>query len=347
MISRNPALTPLSLIAALALSAAAGVQPPAGDLRAATLADLKPHPQPSKTYNEFWTYQFYFDNNVQAVLNFSRVNAGTFKSPVCGSDLGLMGFRGKNYVVAREYDRSNFVFDDAQNKLSVHENIWFKGKPPEEHCIHFATTKKGVSYYLDLKFSDMTPGKVWGDGVFKEGGDVVGIFVHIPYAKVKGRLAINNDTMEVSGRAYMDHTYQTDLAPKIVKAGFRYVSLDGPLNTGYYMQPVSGTLPIGYGLKEEGGTTKLLKPARLTALGSTELLDMPVPTPLQIDLQDGTKNILKREDNRYRISFLAEFNWLEKRAIRAVMGGEVKTFKGVGKLDDAQRVSYDFFMVDD
>jgi hypothetical protein len=54
---------------------------PKGDLRPAVLADLKPHRSGSKTYNEFWTYHILLDGNIQAYLNFSRVNLGSFKAP--------------------------------------------------------------------------------------------------------------------------------------------------------------------------------------------------------------------------------------------------------------------------
>jgi hypothetical protein len=333
-------------IAFLALAGWSAVQTPTGDLRTATMADLKPHPSSSKTYNEFWTYQFYFEGDIQACLNFSRVNAGSFKSPVCGADLGIIGLKGRNFVVAREYDKSNFIFTDSLSQLRVHENIWFQGKLPEEHRVHFVTTKRGVSYYLDLAFTDILPGKVWGDGIFKVDGDQVGIFIHIPYAKVSGRMAVNGDTMDVKGRAYMDHTYQTDLAPKLVNGGYRYVSRTPPLNVGYFLQPNSGTLPVGYGLKEENGSLRLMKPSALKTLTTARSLDVTVPSTLEIDFKDSTKTVLKRDDERYRLSFLWEFNWLEKRAIRAVMGGEVKTFKGMGTLDSSQHVGYDFFVVD-
>jgi hypothetical protein len=80
------------LVSGLPAGAAEHIQLPTGDLRAAVLTDLKPHHSGSKTYNEFWTYHFLLDGNVQAVLNFSRVNLGSFKAPVCGADLTLMGF---------------------------------------------------------------------------------------------------------------------------------------------------------------------------------------------------------------------------------------------------------------
>ncbi|MEO7424372.1 MAG: hypothetical protein ABI036_04245, partial [Fibrobacteria bacterium] len=183
------------LAMAAPLRAAEHVQLPTGDLRSAVLTDLKPHASGSKTYNEFWTYHFYLEGNIQVVLNFSRVNLGSFKAPVCGADLTVLGFKGRNYSVAREYEKKNFAFVDSNQLLRVHEKIWLEGKLPDAHHVHFATNKKDVGYFLDLDFNDILPGKVWGDGMFKFGSsDAVGIFIHIPGAKVSGKIAINQDT---------------------------------------------------------------------------------------------------------------------------------------------------------
>lgn len=322
---------------------------PDGGLRTTVLDDIKPHASSSKTYNEFWTYHFYLDGNVQAILNFSRVNLGSFKSPVCGADLTVMGYKGKNYSVAREYEKKNFVFTDSNQGLRVHEKIWFEGALPERHHVQFATNKKGVDYFLELDFSEIMPGKVWGDGMFHLGSsDVVGIFIHIPYAKVRGRLAINGDTLDIEGRAYMDHTFQTDLAPSLVDAGYRYVSQSGPLEVGYFMDPVSrfGNQPIGYGLREIGGGLTLLKPSGMKVVSRSKSLGARVPKVLEIKFQDDLKTTVRRGADRMQQSTLHEFGGFAKMAIKTYMGGEVLTFKGLGTLNAGQPMAYNFFSVD-
>jgi hypothetical protein len=201
-----------------------------------------------------------------------------------------------------------------------------------------------------LNFTDIQPGKVWGDGVFQVGSESIGIYIHIPCAKVTGRIAVNGDTLAVTGRAYMDHTFQTDFGPEMVSAGYRYVSPGAPLQAGYFLQPLPkfGSQPIGYGLRQDSGGVELLKPASLKVLSASKALGLAIPTRLEVQFQDGSKCTLNRgETDRYRVSLLSEFNWLEKRAIRGVMGGEVKTFKGMGTLNGSRPVGYDFFLVDD
>lgn len=350
----KPTLSLHGLLAALAFTlmpfgaSAHEVRFPSGDLRPAALTDLKPHASGSKTYNEFWTYNFILDGNIQAYLNFSRVNLGSFKAPVCGADFTLLGFKGRNYSVAREYDKKNFVFQDAAQRLQVHENIWFSGKLPETHRVYFSTRKKNVSYLVDLEFTEIMPGKVWGDGMFRMGSETVGIFLHIPQAKVTGTLAINGDTVKVSGLAYMDHTFQTTLAPELVDAGYRYSSQNGTLEVGYLMDPDSkyGKQPIGYGLRQQGGSVTLLKPRSMSALSATRALGVRIPGRLEITYADGSKTLLDRGADRLAQSTLHEFSGTEKFFIRRFMGGEIMTFRGMGTLNASTPVAYNYFIVD-
>jgi hypothetical protein len=333
----------------LPVSAGERLTPPAGELRDAVLADLKPHASSSKTYNEFWTYHFYLEGNLQAVLNFTRVNLGSFKSPVCGSDLTLMGFKGHNYSVAREYEKKNFVFDESRHQLRVHEKIYFEGRLPDTHRVRFETVKKGVSYLVDLTFSDILPGKTWGDGMFKFGSsEAVGIFIHIPSARVTGVISVNQDTLKVQGLAYMDHTFQTDLAPALVGSGFRYVTQAPPLEVGYVLDPASKFegQPAGYGLRYEGAAATLLKPTGLKVLAHARALKSNVPTTLEIAFQDGTTATLRRDKDMLQQSTLHEFSGFTKKMIKSFMGGEVLTFKGVGVLNGTRPMAYNYFTVD-
>lgn len=330
-------------------TAAQHITTPTDGFRNTELADLKPHASASKTYNEIWTYHFFLDGNIQAYLNFSRVNLGSFKDPVCGADLTLLGFKGRNYSVAREYEKRNFTFTDSNSELRVHEKIWFDGKLPEAHHVHFATSKKDVNYVLDLKFSDIEPGKVWGDGMFHFGSsDAIGIFIHIPSAKVSGTVAINGDTLHVTGRAYMDHTFQTDMAPDLVSGGFRYISQTDPMEVGYLLNPVTKfeSKPVGYGLRKTEAGWSLLKPASMRAVTWTKPMGVRVPGILEIKYQDDSKSVIQRGEDRLQQSTLHEFSGFSKMAIKSFMGGEIYTFKGMGNLNGRQPTAYNYFSVD-
>lgn len=327
---------------------AAEVRLPVGGLRPATVTDLKPHPSGSKTYNEIWTYQIHLEDGLVAFLNFSRVNLGSFKSPVCGADLNLVGFKGQNYTVAREYDKKNFKFTEGEQKLEVHENIWFQGALPAAHRVFFSTRKKDISYLVDLEFSDIVPGQVWGDGMFKMGSETVGIFIHIPRAKVSGKVAVNGDTLKVTGLAYMDHTFQTTLVPELVDAGYRYISQNGEPEVGYFLDPDRdyGNVPVGYGLRYKAGVPSLLKPLGMTAPSAAKAKGINVPTRLEITFADSTKSVVERNSDRLQQSVLHEFSGLTKKFIKNFMGGEIFAFKGTGTLNGGP-AGYNFFIVDD
>ena len=124
------------------------------------LNDLGPHPQKSNTYNEFWTYHFFLENDMNVFLNYSRANVGSFKDPVCGADLVVQNFKGKNYNMAREKPKSAFKYHPSTYKLEVHPNIWFQGNPKEKQRVFFNTSKKGVSYLVDLELTEYSSDQV-------------------------------------------------------------------------------------------------------------------------------------------------------------------------------------------
>ncbi len=325
------------------------VETPRGEMRAATQADLRPQPADSKTFNEFWTYHFLLDGDMQIFLNFSRANLGNFKSPVCGADMSILGFHGKNYVVAREYPKDNLIFEEMHGKLSVHQNIWFKGKLPHAQQVYFESEKNGVHYLLDLHLSQISEGRVWGDGVFRMGGhDQIGLFIHIPYARVTGTVALNGDTVKVNGTVYMDHTFQTDFAPALVKRGYRYVSHSTPLEVGYYLSGSSdykGAV-FGYGLRKMGEKFELLQPSEYRILDEKKIRGASVATRLEISYLGQAPALLEQVSHKQRLSVLNEFSGLTKFAVKKFMGGEIISYKGLGKLNTSRPMLYNYFVVD-
>ena len=305
----------------ISVSLPRAVTRPSGELRPDAPADLAPHPQIGKNFNEVWTYQLWLNNGIQAQLELSRANFGSYKDPVCGADLALMNFKGQNYFVAREYPSRNFIFDSAKARLSVHEKIFFEGAPPLRHHLFFSTVKKGVSYFVDLTFSDMMPGAVWGDGVFHlKDNHHVGLFFHIPGAKVRGRIAINGDTQNVDGYAWMDHTFQTNFVTKLLDAGYRYVVIPkspehpGKLEDGYFFQ--TGAEVFGYCLREDNGHWILLRPKEFKALDATSVGGASVPKRLEISFEKEAATRFQRKEDRQVTSALQELGRMERFGAR-------------------------------
>lgn len=335
-------LTPALILSAL--FAAHAVTPPEGGLRRDTQADLAPEARPGRTHNEFWTWQFRLNDGIQVQLNLSRVHFGTFKDPVCGADLAIMNFEGRNAFVAREYPMRNFVWDPEVSRLGVHPTIYAEGLPPQDHRVTFSTRKKGRDYFLELEFDGMTPGVVWGDGVFRLGkGEEAALFLHIPKARVRGRLGVDGDTITVRGFGWMDHTRQSQFGTRFMDAGYRYAVTRGRAEGGYFFQ--NGSTVFGYGIREQGGTLTLMKPAGIQVSERASWGGLAVPKRLGIALEGGDTVSLLRVEDRQRTSVLQELGALERFGARMYLGGEILGYRGMAKVNDSLPAIYSFTMV--
>lgn len=342
----------VTLVFALAAWCSAGsVQSPTGDLRPAVSADLAPHPSRSKTYNELWTFVFQFDQGTMLYLNFTRANLGP-KDPVCGADVVLTDFKGKNLGVAREYPLRNFKFDPVQNSLAVHEFIHFDGIGTDTAHAHFATQKQGLDWRIHLSIFDAEAGVVWGDGQFKLGDDQVGMYLHIPKANVTATIAVNGDSLTLNGTAYMDHTYQTAFVPKLVNEGLRFVQHQGNMEVGQFFMATGefGHKPLGYGIRGSESNRVLLKPDSFQVVSTNRAKKMNVPSHIRLVMQGNPPEAdlnFERNQDKTQGSTLSEFSSFLRFTLKKLMGGEVFTFRGKGKVAGREGAAYSLFVVND
>lgn len=198
-------------------------QPPSGGLRATGVQDLLLTKRSPAWYNEIWSWQFLFDNGMQATLNYTYAKF-RFKDPVCGADYSLAGFKGRNFNVGREYPEDRFQQTASPFRMMVHPDMWASGLPPASHHVHFATAKN-EGFFVDLEFTQMVPGVAWGDGNWTAGDGDIAMTLPIPSARVKGRIAVGGDTIAVEGWAAMEHIRQTKLVTDILTQSYRGFSL--------------------------------------------------------------------------------------------------------------------------
>jgi len=338
-------LAKTAILATLAfLSTTLAQTPPTGGLRPDTPSDYAPHASNGKTFNEFWTYQFLLNGGIQVQLNLSRANFGSFKDPVCGADLAVMNFLGRNAFVAREYPIKRFSWSPSAARLEVHDDIWSEGMPPRSHRLFFSTQKAGKAYFLDLTFEGMTPGVVWGDGVFDlPDNQKMALYFHIPRARVKGRIALDGDTINVRGFGWLDHTWQTQFAPKLIDAGYRYTVTSGRAEGGYFFQ--KGDKVFGYGIREDKGRFALLNPTGLTAASRASWGGTSVPKRLEVALEGRAPLALLRTEDRQRTSFMQELSSIERFGAKMFLGGELMGFRGAGLVDDAAPAIFSYTVV--
>lgn len=316
---------------------------PDGGLRRAQVEDYAPHPLSSKTHGEFWTYQFLFEGGLQAQLNLTRVNLGSFKDPVCGADLTVMGFKEKDYFVAREYPEKNFSYEPATGKIAVHSRISVEGYPPGTHRVSFETRKKGHDYTVELELTEANPGWVWGDGRFRSGGESLHLFLNIPGSRVKGFIAIDGDTLQVKGTAWMDHTVQSDFATRLIDSGYRLVSnTGGRVRGGCFYKASKGGGWLGYGIETgmAGAAPKLLKPQGVEISETRKNLGLKVPMRMSLAFIDGSVWRVSVRETRHQMATLDEFGGFTAAVIRKYMGGEIFNYSGIADLEGDTRTVF-------
>src|SRR5690625_5333285 len=115
-------------------SAHAQVSNPSGDLTTVQNEDIWAQTLKGNHFNEFWTYQFYLNNDLTVHITFSVANFGSLKSPVSGVQISVDRLNGEIYQLSREYDLDYLVQD--------RENFMFRNRRSEEHYLFRALPKK-------------------------------------------------------------------------------------------------------------------------------------------------------------------------------------------------------------
>jgi hypothetical protein len=197
---------------------------------------------------------------------------------------------------------------------------------------------------VDLSFSNMARGGTWGNGEFQVGDERFGLFIHMPFARVSGTITVDGRATEVSGVAYMDHTYQTGSPTEVLSSVLRYVSYDGST-----IEAANLALPgedyeqqvVGYGLRRAGGQTRLLKPAGLRIVSTRPALGAELPRQAVVTYEGGRETIFSRTNDRQQFATLEELGGLTRTLARQFLGGEAIVARGLGSLGSGARAYYE------
>lgn len=348
-----------SLIAALCLvgtmqPALAGESPlddlvvvPEGGERALGTDDFGPHTPEGNAYNEVWTYTFLLNDGMQATFNLSYARLGSLMAPVSGAEFSISGFDGQTFRAPKQYDAEDLTYVPETGRLQVHPKIYVEGTLPGRHRIRFEAWKDGLDYEVDLTLTEVARGLTWGDGVFELGSERLGMFIHIPYARVAGTVTIEGATKRVSGTAYMDHTFQTEFAPKLVRSSYRYIQHSGDMEVGYFIAPHDRyqNRIIGLGAVKERGRFRLRKPESVQVVSSQRTLRTDVPKQLLMRYEGGGQTILNRDRDSQSFAALGDLGSIQRAVVKRYIGGEVAVFRGRGITNQRHRFAYDFLVV--
>jgi hypothetical protein len=332
------------LISTISLPATGQVRNPVGSLRASASDDILPKSLEKANYNEFWQYQFLLNDGLRLSVTFSLVDFGSIKSPVSGVRISVHNLNGRDYQVSREYPIERLTLDRSRFRMHLHpeRDIFFEGALPRSHRVKINVRKDGIQYDIDLQFSDIQVGQWWGDGQFQVAGQPVGMLMHIPFARVRGHVAVDDNRSMVTGTAYMDHTWQNSSSTRSVHSTYRMVYHEDARNWDvyYFMLPDRrGDMPtVGYRLQMENGLLRHHGVYRVESMEMGRVDGKPVPRTIDLRLSRDMPISLHRRENRVVHDTFGELGWVTRRAVRALLGGEVIDYRGIGEIWEGGRV---------
>jgi len=302
------------------------VSQPTGTDRGVVQTDFFKHAAISDDFNEMWSYQFVFDNGTRAYVNYATLHIPGSGEKV-GCDISFTNFKGKNQSVGRQYPPERLKEDKSKIRISVKEEYAMEGMPGKGHRVLFSANKNG-KFLLDVTFESAQAGKVPGNGIWKIGEEKHAEYILIPYGRVKGKIAFNSDTIEVSGYGYMEHTWQTTDATKLAERAFNFSSPSTKAFAGRLAVTSSGN-PFGYVIHNG----KTLLPQTISENGRIYSGKEFPKGPLKILWANSSDALtIDMSHPKEKFSLLNNFDgWIVKKAAKLMMGGEIFFWRGRSK----------------
>lgn len=304
-----------------------------------TATDFFPHKATTEKSNETWSYQFVFDNGTKAFMNIAELYVpGSGRK--LGCDLSVWNFKGKSYSVGRQYPPERMKTQNVPAQISIKGEYVLSGLPSKGHHVLF-TASKGGDFLLDLTFDSAVRGLKLEGGATKIGSESYTQFLHVPYGRVSGILAINGDTVQVKGRAMMDHSVQTAQATDIAKRVITFFQNSGSETFAARLGIGKNGELFGYAVKLEGGKPKLLLPKEITDDGAKYTGEKFPKGTLEIKWDDGSATAFSVAKVQEKFSMLNNFDgWIAKKAAKLMMGGEPFFYRGRSKTAEGKTVDW-------
>lgn len=291
------------------------------------------------SFSEFWNYQIYLDNGITLYIIFSVSDISSLRSSVSGIRVSMYNLDGANYEINREYPLENLAQDDDEYKFDINprqDNIWFKGKLPESHEIYINTDKSGDRFKINLHFENIQKGVKFGDGIFDINGENIGIITHIPFARVTGYAGIDENVKDVTGTAYMDHTFQYDNPGKLLQSGYRFIqhTSSNQWELTYFLDPKNSINPglLGYHLSNVEGNVTAQSIQLEEGVADYNSSNDEFPEEFSINLDDDQVITFFHQSEIDRRSVFADLNWIARNFARRLIGGEYYDHRGVGEM---------------
>ena len=296
--------------------------------------DFFRHPQSgAKNYSESWDYVFVLDNGTKAYVSYTWMNVPGQGWKI-GTQLSVWNFKGKSASVGRQYPTERFKEEKGKNTINIKDEYLMENLPGKGHRVLFTADKNG-KFFLDLKFTSADPAPIPSESISNVSGQKYGLYVHIPYGRVEGRIGINNDTINIKGYGYMDHSWLTESAPNMIARSLLFTGSNNDRIAGRINISPKGEI-FGYALSK--GTPIL--PAQVLE-GTSAYNPKKFPGNLTITWKDTEVAPLKFEikaQEKYSILSNAD-GFFEKQLIKNTMG-EIFYLRGRAQTEDWGRVDW-------
>ena len=189
---------------------------------------------------------------------------------------------------------------------------------------------KGGKFLLDVTFESAVQGMVPGNGTWTFGKEKFAQYIHIPYGRVTGKIAYNEDTLTVKGYAYMDQTWQTAQATELASRTINFSTSDkSPMYAGRITLTTDGQI-MGYALYNGPQGMKVAIPTKVKE-GGSEYNGKKFPkTTLSFEWKNGVPAMVFPVNKvLQKASLLDKIDgWFAKKAMKIAAGGEVLFYRG-------------------
>lgn len=326
-------LLSIFILAGIASAESGRIELPQGNVRNAQKSDFLAKTMKSEKSTEAWTYMFVFDNGTKAFINYATLDIPTSGKKI-GCDISFQNFKGKNHSVGRQYPLERYTEDKSKSRISIKEEYLMEGMPGKGHRVLFAANKNG-KFLLDVEFSSAAVAKIPGDGKWKVSGKDYGEAILVPYGRVSGKIAYNDDTLEVKGYGYLEHTWQTGSATDIAKRSFNFGEATRGAFAGRIGISPDGE-PFGYIVQKTSDGSMVLFPREILENGKPYRGDAFPKAPLRITWRNSPDTLdIDMSKPRQKFSMLENFDgWFAKKAAKLMLGGEIFFWRGRSKNAD-------------
>ncbi len=327
---------------------------PYGPMQHASPGSILPQSVGEKGFNEFWNYHVYLEQDIRIHITFSAVDFGSIKAPIVGLRMSIQNFDGKTWHVSREYPIELLTVHKDQYKVMMHpeRELYFAGRLPDQHNVVVYLIKDEIEYRVELNFSQMEPSLVWGDGKYGIKDTGIHVITHIPYARVRGFIEINGKRQNVSGTAYMDHSWQYESSVKLIHSAYKFVSHKDRNNWEIiYMvlpQAKGDYQTIGHRISSHDGSIRHHGINRIDSHENGTIEGNRVFKLLKLNLGSETVTLHRTSDREIHTTF-GELNWISRRSVRTLLGGEIIDYRGRGELrvnGSVHQGEYSFLVID-